>query len=188
MRRKIQNWLVFFTAVVIFNFSCKKDEDADTMVQTSSFSSEVVTTWLNRQLEMLRVPLPAGVGSQAAERCQAYCGIAVYESVVPGMEAYRSLTGQLTDFPAMPTVEPGVDYHWAASANAALAEMNRRLFPSTSAENKASIDKLEDSLKAVYAGEVDAAILQRSISFGKEVATKVFAWAASDGSANVNPP
>jgi hypothetical protein len=30
--------------------------------------------------------------------------------------------------------------------------------------------------------------LQRSIAFGKEVATKVFVWAAVDGSANVNPP
>jgi hypothetical protein len=88
----------------------------------------------------------------------------------------------------MPAIEPNVDYHWAASANAALAEMNRSLFPTTSAENKTNIDKLEDSLKAIYAGEVDAATLQRSIAFGKEVATSVFAWASTDGSANVNPP
>jgi hypothetical protein len=52
---------------------------------------------------------------------------------VPGMPAYQSLSGQLTDFPAMPSTEPGKAYHWAASANAALAEMNRRLFPATSA-------------------------------------------------------
>ena len=43
-------------------------------------------------------------------------------------------------------------------------------------------------MQAIYAGEVDAATLQRSIAFGKEVATRVFAWAATDGSANVNPP
>jgi hypothetical protein len=47
---------------------------------------------------------------------------------------------------------------------------------------------LENSWKATYATEVDAATLQRSIAFGKEVATRVFAWAATDGSANVNPP
>ena len=46
---------------------------------------------------------------------------------------------------------------------------------------------LENSWKATYATEVDAATLQRSIAFGKEVATRVFAWAATDGSANVNP-
>jgi hypothetical protein len=188
MKKKIQNWILVFTGIFIFNLSCKKEDEPDTMIETKSFSGEVVTKWLDRQLEMLRVPLPAGVGSQAAERCQAYCGIATYESVVPGMPDYQSLSGQLTDFPVMPTTDPTMDYHWAASANAALAEMNKNLFPLASAENKTNIDKLEDSLEAIYAGEVDAATLQRSIAFGKEVAAKVFAWAATDGSANVNPP
>ncbi|HLO37973.1 MAG TPA: vanadium-dependent haloperoxidase, partial [Lacibacter sp.] len=50
------------------------------------------------------------------------------------------------------------------------------------------MDNLEGSLQATYAGEVNDATLQRSIAFGKEVATRVFAWAATDGSANVNPP
>jgi hypothetical protein len=155
--------------------------------QTKTYSSDVITRWLNQQLDMLRVPLAAGTGSQAADRAMAYCGIAAYESVVPGMPAYQSLTNQLNGFPGMPSTEPGKAYHWAASANAALAEMNRRLFPNTSATNKTNIDNLENELKAVYANEVDASTLDRSIAFGKEVATRVFAWAATDGSANVNP-
>jgi hypothetical protein len=104
------------------------------------------------------------------------------------MPAYQSLSGQLTNFPAMPITEPGKAYHWAASANAALAEMNRRLFPTTSDANKTNINTLENTLNAIYAGEVDDATLQRSITFGKEVATRVFEWAATDGSGNVNPP
>ena len=88
------------------------------------------------QLDMLRVPLAPGAGSQAANRAMAYCGIAAYESVVPGMPAYQTLTGQLNGFPEMPSAEPGKAYHWAASANAALAEMNRRLFPTASTANK----------------------------------------------------
>jgi hypothetical protein len=59
------------------------------------------------------------------------------------MPAYQTLTNQLNGFPAMPSTEPGKAYHWAASANAALAEMNRRLFPTTSALNKTNIDNLE---------------------------------------------
>lgn len=156
--------------------------------QTKTFSSDVVVRWLNMQLDMLRVPLAAGTGSQAANRAMAYCGIATYEAVVPGMPAYQSLTGQLTSFPAMPATEPGKAYHWAASANAALAEINRRLFPTTSATNKTNIENLENTLKAIYAGETDAATFQRSVAFGKEVATRVFTWAAADGSGNVNAP
>ena len=156
--------------------------------QTKTFSSDVVVSWINLQLQMNKAPLPAGTAGQANDRCMAYCGIALYESVVPGMPSYQSLSGQLTDFPAMPSTEPGKAYQWAASANAALAEMNRRLFPATADANKTAMTNLENSWKATYDTEVDAATLQRSIAFGKEVATRVFNWATTDGSANVNPP
>lgn len=156
--------------------------------QTKTFSSDVVTSWLNMQLAMLKIPLPVGTGSQATDRCQSYCGIALYESVVPGMPAYQTLHGQLTNFPQMPSTEPGKAYHWAACANATLAEMNRKLFPNTADANKTAMNNLENSLQAIYAGEVDAATLLRSKAFGKEVATRVFAWADSDGWKNINPP
>src|SRR6185369_8004174 len=52
--------------------------------QTKEFSADVVIRWLNMQLDMLRVPLATGTGSQAAERALGYCGIATYESVVRG--------------------------------------------------------------------------------------------------------
>ena len=191
------------TILLLFLFSCQKNiekqaipEEISTsantenghLQQTKTFSADVVIRWLTLQLDMLRVPLAQGTGSQGADRALAYCGIATYEAVVPGMPAYQTLTGQLNGFPEMPTTEPGKAYHWAASANAALAEMNRRLFPTTSDANKASITNLETALNATYANEVDAPTLQRSIEFGKEVAAKVFAWAALDGSANSNPP
>jgi hypothetical protein len=184
-------------SLLFFAISCQKDiknenlQSSATMghlKQTKTFSSDVIVKWLNMQLDLLRVPLAPGTGSQGADRCQAYCGIAAYESVMPGMPAYQSLTNQLTSFPAMPSTEPGKAYHWAASANASLAEMNRKLFPTTSDVNKANIDKLENTLQAIYAEQVDAATLQRSIAFGREVAKRVSEWAATDGSANVNPP
>ncbi|HMJ47118.1 MAG TPA: vanadium-dependent haloperoxidase [Ferruginibacter sp.] len=204
MKKKI-GLLLLLASLIIFNESCKKDiketpgmQEAALSVnsnslnghlkQTKTFSSDVIVRWINMQLDMLRVPLPAGTGTQATDRAQAYSGIAVYEAVVPGMPAYQSLSGQLTDFPEMPSTEPGKAYHWAASANAALAEMSRRLFPTTAEVNKTAINTLENNLKAGYSGEVDVATLQRSIAFGKEVATRVANWAATDGSAIVNAP
>ena len=199
-------WVFPLAIILVFAVSCQKqlkqsDEQAEKIIsaarvnnehghlkQTKTFSSDVIIRWLNMQLDMLRVPLAVGTGSQAANRAMAYCGIAAYEAVVPGMPAYQTLTGQLNGFPEMPGTEPGKAYHWAASANAALAEMNRQLFPTTAAANKTSIDNLENNLNAVYAGEAEAAVLERSIAFGKEVAARVFAWAAADGSGNVNTP
>jgi len=198
-------WLLFVSLCFFTLIACQKDvnqqqqkEEISTaansnkeqghLQQTKTFSADVVISWLNMQLDMLRVPLAPGTGSQDAGRALAYCGIATYEAVVPGMPAYQTLTNQLNAFPEMRSAEPGKAYHWGASANAALAEMNRRLFPTTSLPNKTRIDSLENALNTSYANEVDAATLQRSIAFGKEVATRVFAWAAVDGSANVNPP
>lgn len=196
MKKSILKAVVLVSMVSIFNLSCKKaldeigdlfhdhDSPSGHLKQTKTFSSDVVVKWLDMQLNLLRVPLAAGAGTQAAERAQGYCGIVAYESVVPGMPAYQSLYGQLTDFPAMPTTEPGKAYHWAASANAALAEINRKLFSTASAANKAAIDDLENTLLAQYATEVEPYTLARSVAFGKEVATRVFAWASTDVAPN----
>lgn len=162
--------------------------DHGNLKQTKEFSADVVVSWIKLQLQMQKVPLPPGTTGQATDRCQAYCGIALYESVMPGMPSSRSLVGQLTDFPAMPSTELGKAYHWGAVANAALAEMNRKLFPGTAAANKTSMDSLEKAWLMAYANDASYTTLQRSVAFGKEVATRVFNWAATDGSANVNPP
>ena len=200
MNFKTNRWWMLLIPAFLF-IACRKEIKAPEsepisaaakshghLQQTKTFSSDVVVRWLDIELDILRLPLPAGTTVPAAERPSAYCGIALYEAVVNGMPSYQSLTGQLTDFPAMPFTESGKAYHWAASANAALAEMNRKLFSGTSDANKAKMNNLESELQASYSTVVDNATLQRSIAYGKEVARRVYAWAATDGSANVNPP
>ena len=192
--------------LLFFLFSCQKqtkeiplqDEIATVanksgqghLKQTKTFSSEVVTRWLNLDLDLIRLPLATGTAVQGGERILAYSGIALYESVVNGMPAYQSLKGQLTpSFPSMPTTEPGKAYHWAAAANAALAEVTRYIFtvasPSPPTQIKQqrldSINTLENILYNQYATEVDGATLKRSVDFGKEVATKINTWAEDDG-------
>lgn len=156
--------------------------------QTKTHNAEVVVQWLDQQLNMFRLPLEAGASAQASDRVFAYSGIALYEAVVPGMPAYRSLSGQLTDFPKMPETKPGLAYHWGASANAALAAINRSLFPGASAANKQKMNQLEEELQAQFANEVDPQILNRSIEFGRNVAQAVWAWAQTDGTSTMPAP
>jgi len=190
-------WLTMLCLIILI--SCQKKEveepysqqrpeeagaankDHGHLQQTKTFSSDVVIRWLNLDLDMLRLPLPTGTSVQGGERILAYSGIALYESVVKGMPAYQSLSGQLTDFPTMPSTEPGKAYHWAEAANAALADITRYLFSATSAANKQKITDLENQLKSVYATEVDGSVIKRSEDFGKEVAGKVATWADTDG-------
>jgi len=215
---KTLSWLCISIACMAIFISCQKDvqpkqeqqsEEITTaanksghghLQQTKTFSSDVVIQWLNLDLNLLRLPLPAGTAVQGGERILAYSGIALYEAVVNGMPAYQSLKGQLTAFPLMPTTEPGKAYHWAASANAALAEVTRYLFdiaststnPQVKQERLDKINALESTLHDLYATEVDGATLERSVNFGKEVAKRVSAWADSDGykiqGGSYNPP
>jgi hypothetical protein len=152
-----------------------------------TFSSEGARKWQDMQLRMLRLPLGSNPFGMNGNRFFAYCGIGLYESVVRGMPAYKSLYGQLTDMPAMPSIEPGLAYHWPTCANAALAFLNKSFFTITSDANKISMDSLENALNATYQTEVDAATFQRSVAFGKTVAQKIFDWSKTDGSLTVYP-
>ncbi|RXJ44445.1 vanadium-dependent haloperoxidase [Gelidibacter gilvus] len=182
---------LFLSFVYLFTFgSCDSGSEIPEAIpnNVNAHSSDMVIKWLDIQLNMLRIPLAEGTGSQASGRAQAYCGIALYESLVQAMPSHVSMQGQLTDFPTMPKLEPDKIYYWPAVANATLAEMNRKLFSLTSDANKSRIDSLENSMNSIYSQEVDADILERSIGFGKEIALKVYEWAATDGFANTNPP
>jgi len=146
--------------------------------QTKTYSSDVVKKWLGVQLPLLYSP-PVSYGVNPG-RYMAYSGVALYEAVVPGMPAYQSLYGQLNEMPQMPTTEPGKAYHWPTCANAALAEITRKLFTFTTATNDA-VQKLEEELNGIYAAEIgDPAIFERSKKFGKAVAERIFKWSTSD--------
>src|SRR6187402_2669072 len=110
----------------------RNDDANGHLKQTKTYSSDVVKQWLAVQTSMLYRASGNPFGLNSA-RYMAYTGVALYEAVVPGMPAYQSLHGQLTDMPAMPAVEPGQHYHWPASANAALAAMTQNFFSTTTA-------------------------------------------------------
>jgi len=197
MKRKIPITVLLLSSLTLFTLSCKK-QDVQTrqqaeeiasaanlnsqhghLKQTNTYTSEVVFKWidLNRRILLTTTRVAPGI---RVNREFAYTGIALYESVVPGMPAYQSLSSQLNQMPQMPSTQPGLAYHWPTCANTALAAMNRFFFPTTSAANKASIDSLEAALNSELVGNADAAGIQRSVQFGKNVAQKVIEWSGTD--------
>jgi hypothetical protein len=182
-----KNWILLAAVAAFIFSSCQKQIGKPTTQEEMTFSSEGARKWQDMQLRMLRLPLGSNPFGMNGNRFFAYCGIGLYESVVRGMPAYKSLYGQLTDMPAMPSIEPGLAYHWPTCANAALAFLNKSFFTITSDANKISMDSLENALNATYQTEVDAATFQRSVAFGKTVAQKIFDWSKTDGSLTVYP-
>ena len=174
--------------------SCKKTDVAqpgDDLTATNRYSPDVLTKWIDLQTQIMyqkdQTQRP-GYDRTLPFRLYSYAGVALYESVVPGMPGYQSLSDQLTDMPQMPKPEEGKIYHWAASANAALAAVHRNLLYSATAATKLAIDSLEAALTTQYGSEADAATIQRSIEFGKEVAKRIVEWSETDGSFTAWPP
>jgi hypothetical protein len=163
------------------------DQSHGHLQQTKIYSSEVAFKWIDMQLRLMRTN-PTPLGGVPPQRYYGYSAIALYESVVPGMPAYQSLSGQLTDMPAMPKTLPGYAYYWPACGNAALAAMTRNFFTNASDANKASVDSLENALNSAYQMQTDTAELLRSANFGKAVALLVFNWSKADGAVNANAP
>jgi hypothetical protein len=187
----IKNYcLVVIVACIVLLSACDEPgvrtpgEGQGHLKQTKTYSSDVAKQWLDLQTSVLYVQSGNPFGLNSA-RYMAYCGVALYESVVPGMPGYRTLYGQLNDMPAMPASEPGHAYHWPTCANAALATMIRKLFSTTTPSGfyetmAAKVDNLETELNDQYKAEVDEAIFERSIEFGKEVANRIFEWSTKD--------
>lgn len=146
--------------------------------QTSTYSSEVAIKWMNMQTRLMAAT--TGVANVAFSRPYAYSGIALYEAVVPGMPAYQSLASQLNGLTGLPQTEPGLAYNWAVSANAALASVNKKMFPAASVANKAAVDSLENALNAAFSENENPETISRSIAFGKSVAQKIYEWSETD--------
>jgi hypothetical protein len=188
--------VIIFIATALLN-SCQKLEEIASsgnlynnnghLQQTKDYSSQVAFKWMDMQLRLIRTN-PTPLGGLPPQRYFGYSAIALYESVVPGMPAYQSLSGQLTNMPDMPQTLPGNSYYWPVCGNTALAAMTRNFFTNASVANLVSVDSLENDLNSSYQMQTDTAEFHRSVNFGRAVALLVFNWSKADGAANANAP
>jgi hypothetical protein len=194
--KKLSTLVAIIIATTLLD-SCKKMEEIASsgnlynshghLQQAKAYSSEVAFKWMDMQLYLIRTN-PTPLGGVPPQRYFGYSAIALYESVAPGMPAYQSLSGQLTNMPDMPQTLPGNAYYWPACGNSALAAMTRDFFTNASVANKASVDSLENALNSAYQMQTDTSEFHRSANFGKAVALLVFNWSKADGAANANAP
>jgi hypothetical protein len=158
--------------------SCEKNDNPG-VPDTKGDPADVAFDWIKMQQKLL-VGIP-GILPHVAGRTYAYVGLALYESVVPGMSEYQSIAPQLNGELVLPKADAGNQYHWPASANAALAHMLRNLLPHAAPALVAGIDSLEAHHKKQFESIVDAETIKRSAEFGRQIASAIFEWSKSDG-------
>lgn len=166
-------------AMLLLN-SCKQDI-ATFPDSADQYSSELAREWMALSLRLVKTT--PGFTPPVAARAYGYAGITMYEAVVHGMPARRSLAGIVNGLNAadLPQPEAGAAYHWGIVANAAAREMFHALFANTSAANKARIDSMYGVFNVRFAAVSDDAAFERSVEFGELVGAAMVAYAASDG-------
>jgi membrane-associated phospholipid phosphatase len=140
--------------------------------------SAVASVWFDRLYDLVTTER---ITPPPASRIYGLAPLTLYEAVVPGSRAYRSLAGQLNALTAVPQPAPHRPYHWPTVANAALADATRALLPEASPASREAIDALEQAFAAAFQSSVPPAVYARSVAQGRSVAAAVMAWAAPDG-------
>jgi hypothetical protein len=172
---------VFLFGSLLF-FSFQKKKAFEKSPPASAYSAAVLNKWMALQIRLMATT-PHKLNGPFV-RGYSYSGLAAYFSVAPGIppsSAFWFSAGRLSNLPALPEAASSEGFHWPSSLNAALASMNRSMFPAAAAENKKAIDSLETALQSDFASKASAATLQRSTQYGKKVAQSIFAWAENDG-------
>lgn len=164
--------------------SCQRRAEENAITPQSKtadqYDADVALRWSAMQLYLLRNT--AGFTPPVASRALGYGGLTMYEALVPGWPTHQSLAGLLNGLNQLPEIDSKAAYQWAVSANAAEAEILRKLYANTSAVNKAKIDSLERVILGGFRTEnLTAEVLERSTAFGKQIADAIFEWSKTDG-------
>lgn len=140
---------------------------------------DIAVAWINMQLRLTKGT--TGFNSVVSNRSYAYVGLTLYESIAAGMPGYQSIASQLSGGLKVPKPENKKKYYWPASANAAMAFISKNLFANANQSLTSSIDSLEADFNKKFRLMITADVLQRSIDYGKQVASAIFEWSKTDG-------
>ncbi len=172
--------LVALALVTTLN-ACRKEASTDVVTpvyQTADqLPADVAQQWSGLQLTLTQTT--AGFTPPVASRAIGYGAVTLYEAVVPGLSANKSLVGQLNGLTALPTPDPKQSYNWLASANAAEAAILRALYPKSLLLSK--VDSLETLITNSLKTSSNSDELARSAVFGKSIAAAIYAWSKTDG-------
>ena len=181
--------LAFFlsltTSLIFFN-SCNKIGEINEHQNPASYSSDVLDKWMSMQIRLMKNS--TGIPNHGLARHFAYSGVAALESIKPALPSLNKWSSKWNGLTGLPVPSTPAHYYYPASVNAALATMNRKMFPNASIADKAAIDSLETSLNNEFLQTQSADLIGKSGDFGMAVANAVYAWSETDGYKNANNP
>lgn len=178
---------LFILTSTLLVASCSKPHDHPQEKGPSAFGPQVVDKWMTVQLKLMRNA--TGIPNHAFSRHFTYSGIAAFVSLSPGLtHSGRSWNDKWNGLAGLPASRHSRYYYYPANANAALAGINRLMFPNASAVDKALIDSLENALNLEFHAFASEQVLTESAEYGHKVANAVYAWSETDGYKQASDP
>ncbi|HUR31425.1 MAG TPA: hypothetical protein VMZ69_08320, partial [Saprospiraceae bacterium] len=180
MKFHLRLWPLAFLLVVFA--ACSDIEEAYEVLPVtqppSKESNSIIWKWTELYLDIER-DLP---GFRPAPTCRAlgYIHMGGYETVVPAMEHYRSLSNVIEEFQP-PTLIYQLDkINWPIALNAYYARVHRFFLFNATTSQVFKINSLEAENLAELSVNVAGGIVETSISWGQSVADAIIAYAETD--------
>ena len=178
---KLIPFLLIFILLAVSVTSCRKDEPLYISLSTEVQDADIAHAWFDRF--RLLTKNCAGFTPPVAARAFGYAGVALYETVLPGMPDNQSLQGQLQEMPKITPPDASVEYNWAIAANAAMAYTAKSFYANMSNPLFLEVQKLEDTYNTLLRNKynLSEATFARSQKWGQEVGRTIFDWSKTDG-------
>lgn len=173
--------LVLLVTIVFTGVGSTVNAQNDTSASTPATELEptVAQDWMQLSYRLVR---DNTLSAPEASRIYAYMGVALYESIVPGIPNNFSMSGSMQGMPSMPwpTEEPyELEYDWITSANASMAVVLSYLFADVEAAHP-EIEALLAQYMTERTAEVGEEVVERSVAYGEEIGTLLTEWIAVD--------
>jgi PAP2 superfamily len=192
MKLKMKSLLLIMIASFFIPTGCKKEtgivqNEGKHGFLASLYNADVPLAWFKLAITLSRTT--PNTTPPIASRTFGYMGLALYESVVPGMPDNKSIQHQLNGLPVLPKVEDNKLYYYSVSANAALANMTRHMFGNASTTQNFTIDSLENEFNTEFKSFLSSQVFEhfvsadfdRSVSFGQDISDAIYNWSTTDG-------
>jgi hypothetical protein len=162
--------------------SCLKQDDPIEVLPTTEAPSlrtnDITWKWMETYLSIEKNLQ----GFRPAPTCRAlaYIHMGAYETVVPAMENYNSLTQVINGFPVTELVYGTDKIDWSIALNAYYARTLRFFLFNASSEDVFQIQSRENESLSQLSEGIPQGIVDRSIEWGQQVADAIIAWSETD--------
>lgn len=173
----------FPLAIVLITFtSCLKEEEpiAERTITASPAATDNAVTW-DWMEEYLRIEKDlAGFRPAPTCRALAYINMGAYETAIPAMPSFRSLTYSIPDFPAVSLKYRTTQIDWSIALNAYYQRTFNFFLFNASDVDRLRMQTLYNDQLANLSIDVPQGIVNTSIEWGHEVANAVIAYSETD--------